>query len=502
VRRRTLLGHLATCVVIAVSTISLSEPARAAPLAAVPAKVRVNVSLYGTSYALIGSTGAMTVTSEDGKVLYKGGQRMVARTNVQRLEGEPISLPPPREGMTSEERASRLELLREARRAAREAQVSGKLVTIPYEVSLLAGSDDALGTPVLSAPRVSVIRFSADFGYLNWGGRLFRGTLEVTTDDAGDMIVVNEVETGRYLASVTGAESPSSWHGEALAAQAIAARTYLVTHLNRHDHYDLEGDVRDQEYAGIGTEADSTIRAVERTAGIVATYRGSPIEALYSANAGGVTEDSENVYANALPYLRSVPSPGDELAKDSGWGKTSWEWNREFTAPQLGDYMRSRGLNVGVPQRIELVRVTGAGRVTLARVFGTTGTRDVGKDVTRYYFGLKSSMFTVTLTEGGEAEWVSWRDTARLVDMGILGSELLGTTYERALNEDRELTSIRITGFVYKLPPRFIFYGRGFGHGVGMSQWGAHGMVLNGANYEQILKHYYQGIALTNIGGA
>lgn len=501
-RRRTLLGHLATCVVIAASTISLSEPARAAPLAAVPAKVRVNVSLYGTSYALIGSTGSMTVTTEDGKVLYKGGQRMVARTNVQRLEGEPISLPPPHEGMTSEERASRLELLREARRVAREAQVSGKLVTIPYEVSLLAGSDDALGTPVLSAPRVSVIRFNADFGYLNWGGRLFRGTLEVTTDDAGDMIVVNEVETGRYLASVTGAESPSSWHDQALASQAIAARTYLVTHLDRHDHYDLEGDVRDQEYAGIGTEADSTIRAVERTAGIVATYRGSPIEALYSANAGGITEDSENVYANALPYLRSVPSPGDELAKDSGWGKTSWDWNREFTAPQLGDYMRSRGLNVGVPQRIELVRVTSAGRVTLARVFGTTGTRDVGKDVTRYYFGLKSSMFTVTLTEGGEAEWVSWRDTARLVDMGILGSELLGTTYERTLNEDRELTSIRITGYVYKLPPRFIFYGRGFGHGVGMSQWGAQGMALNGANYEQILKHYYQGIALTNIGGA
>jgi stage II sporulation protein D len=502
VRRRTLLGHLATCVVVAASTISLSEPARAAPLAAVPETVRVNVSLYGTSYALIGSTGAMTATTEDGKVLYTGGQRMVARTNVQRIEGEPVTLPPAREGLTREERASRLELLREARRAAREAQASGKLVTVPFEVSLLAGSDDALGTPVLSAPRVNVIRFAADFGYLNFGGRLFRGTLEITTDDAGDMIVVNQVETGRYLASVTGAESPSSWHANALAAQAIAARTYLVTHLRRHANYDLEGDVRDQEYAGIGTEADSTVRAVERTAGVVATYRGAPIEALYSANAGGVTEDSENVYANALPYLRSVPSPGDELAKDSGWGKTSWEWNREFTAPQLGDYLRSRGINVGVPQRIELLRVTNAGRVLQARVVGTTATRDIGKDLTRYYFGLKSSLFTVQLTEGGEAEWVSWRDTARLVDMGILGAELIGTTYERILNEERELSSIRITGAVYKLPPRIIFYGRGFGHGVGMSQWGAQGMALGGANYEQILKHYYQGIALTNIGGA
>jgi stage II sporulation protein D len=502
VKRRTLLGHLASCVVIAASTISLSEPAHAARLAAVPETVRVNISLYGTSYALIGSTGTMTATTEDGKLLYKGGQRLVARTNVQRIEGEAITLPPPREGMTRSERASRLELLREARRVAREAEVSGTLVTVPFEVSLLAGSDDALGTPVLSAPRISVVRFAPDFGYLNFGGRLFRGTLEITTDDAGDMIVVNEVETGPYLASVTGAESPGSWHGEALAAQAIAARTYLVTHLGRHGSYDLEGDVRDQEYAGIGTEVATAIRAVERTAGIVATYRGAPIEALYSANAGGVTEDSENVYANALPYLRSVPSPGDELAKDSGWGKTSWEWNREFTAPQLGDYLRSRGINVGVPQRVELVRVTGAGRVTLARIVGTAGTRDIGKDVTRYYFGLKSSLFTVQLTPGGEEEWVSWRETARLVDMAILGSELIGTSYERLLNEDRELTSMRVTGFLYKLPPRFIFYGRGFGHGVGMSQWGAQGMALNGASYEQILKHYYRGIALTNIGGA
>src|SRR5207253_8216898 len=68
----------------------------------------------------------------------------------------------------------------------------------------------------------------------------------------------------------------------------------------RHDNYDLEGDTRDQEYDGLAGESDSTVKAVQRTAGMIATYRGSAIEALYSANAGGITEDSENVYANAL----------------------------------------------------------------------------------------------------------------------------------------------------------------------------------------------------------
>jgi stage II sporulation protein D len=133
---------------------------------------------------------------------------------------------------------------------------------------------------------------------------------------------------------------------------------------------------------------------------------------------------------------------------------------------------------------------------------GTAGSRDVGKDLSRYYFGLKSGLFTVELTPGGEDEWVSWRDTERLTDMRILGAETTGTTYERLLNDDRELTSLRITGYRYKLPPRFIFWGKGFGHGVGLSQWGAQGMALKGANYEVILKHYYQGIALTTIGGA
>jgi len=195
--------------------------------------------------------------------------------------------------------------------------------------------------------------------------------------------------------------------------------------------------------------------------------------------------------------------PSDELAKDSGWGKTSWEWNREFTAPQLGDYLRSRGIDVGVPQKIDLVSVSSAGRVLLARVVGTKATRDIGKDATRYYFGLKSSLFRVDFTEGGEVEAVSWRDTARLVDMRILGAELLSTTYEALRGgEDREHFSYRLTGYTYKLPARVVFYGRGFGHGVGMSQWGAQGMALAGSSYEQILKHYYKGIALTDVGGA
>ena len=498
-RRRSLLVR---ALVVALVIASVPWPAGAAALHALPSTVRVNVTPNGVSYTLVGSTGNVTATGPDGRVLYRGGQRLLVRTNVRRAEGVSLTLPPPPASLTPDERIARRELVREARRAELEGRSTATIVTIPFELSLIRSPDDALGTPLLSEQKTVVITITTRDGVLTIDGRGFRGTLETTTDDDGGAIVVNAVETGVYLASVVGSEEPSTWEAEALAAQAIAARTYLATHLHRHDHYDLEGDTRDQEYDGVGNEVRSTLRAVERTAGVIATFRGAAIEALYSANAGGVTEDSENVFANALPYLRSVPSPTDAIAANSSFGRTAWQWDKEMTAPQLGDYLRARGIDIGVPQRIDLVQVTPAGRVTAARVVGTRGTKDLGKDVTRYYFGLRSTMFTVVLHPSNELEWVSARDSDRLRDLDILGASKVKTQYEHTIDADGRRIGLQPTEYLFAIPARFEFVGKGFGHGVGMSQWGAQGMALQGASYEQILKHYYTGIELTNVGGA
>jgi SpoIID/LytB domain protein len=299
---------------------------------------------------------------------------------------------------------------------------------------------------------------------------------------------------------VVGSEEPTTWMPEALAAQAIAARTYLSRHLRRHDNYDLEGDTRDQEYAGLAGEADSTVKAVARTAGMIATYRGSAIEALYSANAGGLTEDSENVYLNALPYLRSVPSPADDAARASSWGHTSWEWTTEFTAPQLRSYIGVRGIDVGDPQGIDLTRLTGTGRVLSARIVGSNGSRDIGKDSARYYFGLRSTLFTVS-TRPEETEFVEGSNAERVRQLEFLGATVERTFTVTVRDPDRAPHTLRVLGWQYRLPARFVFTGKGYGHGVGMSQWGAQGMALGGKSAEEILKHYYFGIEITTIGG-
>ncbi|HET8569976.1 MAG TPA: SpoIID/LytB domain-containing protein [Candidatus Limnocylindria bacterium] len=470
--------------------------ADAAPrLPALPAQVRVNVAGLGTDHAVIGSTGTLTVTRADGSVVYRGAESVVARRDVRRIEG--LAIPPRSADDDSLSRDERVRLRREARELVRELGPYA-VVTVPFELAVLRASSDGMGQAAVTADAVPPLRFAATDGALTYRGRAFRGSFELALDDEGDMIVVNTVPTKDYLASVVGAEMPTAWEPEALAAQAVAARTYLATHLRRHRAYDLEGDVRDQEYGGIGSETASTVRAVERTAGIVATYRGGTIEALYSANAGGVTEDSENVFANALPYLRSVPSPGDEVAASSSWGATSWRWTRELTAPQLRDHLAVRGIAVGIPERIEILEKTSAGRVMRARISGRDGTREIGKDQSRYYFGLRSTLFDVEKRAGGDLELVEHTATERRREVEALGASRIGEVYRRAAADDGP----RLVGTVYRLPDRFVFRGRGFGHGVGMSQWGAQGMALAGASAEQILLHYYRGITLTNIGGA
>lgn len=486
--------------IVVASVIAGARPASASILPAMPATVRVNITGLGLSYAVISSTGTVSAIAPDGTVLYRGGGKTLARTNVRTIPALGVELPSRESAAGSLSRADRAALLRDARIAI-AASGPRALVTVPFQFSLLQNPTDDLGTAVLQADKIQGIKFQTNDGVLLVNGRAFRGTFELSPDDEGDMIVVNTVSTHDYLASVVGSEEPSSWEAEALASQAIAARTYLYTHLGKHTAYDLEGDTRDQQYDGTTNEDARTLKAVERTAGLVATYRGAPIEALYSANAGGVTEDSENVYPNALPYLRSVPSPSDEVAKDSSWGRTSWAWTKELSATQLRDSLQRRGISVGTPTAIELTNVSPTGRVLSSKVVGTGGSQAIGKDLSRSYFGLMSSLFTVTVLPRGASERVDVTNAVRIIALEALGAQVAQTSFDVVRDGYGNELGLRVTGYVYALPATFIFTGKGFGHGVGMSQWGAQGLALQGASYQQILAHYYIGTALTAVGG-
>lgn len=140
------------------------------------------------------------------------------------------------------------------------------------------------------------------------GGRTYRGSMEASAYN-GKLAVVNELPFEQYLYSVVPSEMPSSWASEALKAQAVSARSYALYQGMGFGIAHVNDTELSQVYSGIDTEKPSTTDAVNATAGMVAMYNGKPIEALFSANAGGQTADATEIWGNAVPYLKSVPSP-------------------------------------------------------------------------------------------------------------------------------------------------------------------------------------------------
>ncbi len=152
---------------------------------------------------------------------------------------------------------------------------------------------------------------SSRTGFLCVNGKPYRGLLDAVVNENGTMTVVNQVGIEEYLLGVVPAEiSPSAYpEYEALAALAIAARTYALHHRGRYksEGYDLTDDTNTQVYGGVNAEEAATDKAVRETRGIAIYYENKPIDAMYMSTCGGRTEDFSNVYdADPVPYLKSV----------------------------------------------------------------------------------------------------------------------------------------------------------------------------------------------------
>ena len=147
--------------------------------------------------------------------------------------------------------------------------------------------------------------------FLSLDGKPYRGLLDIFVNKSGRITVVNQLGVEEYLLGVVPAEIPPSRYPEfdALAALAIASRTYALYHMGRYrtDGFDLTADTRTQVYGGVAIEEDATDEAVHRTAGLGVYYQDKPIDAMYMSTCGGKTEDFANVFdAPEVPYLKSV----------------------------------------------------------------------------------------------------------------------------------------------------------------------------------------------------
>ncbi len=285
-------------------------------------------------------------------------------------------------------------------------------------------------------------------GYVFIGDRWYRGRTRVVPTAKG-LTAVNYVDLEQYLYSVLGGEMFPSWPIEALKAQAVVARSYALyqRQSTANSLYDVGNTTAWQVYKGVLDEAASTQAAVNATAGQVLIHQGRIIEAVFHSASGGHTENVENVWTRPLPYLKAVP--------DFDQGSPEYEWAKTFSRRELS----ARITGVGNIIAMEPGQTTPYGRVKNMRIVGDAGTRTMTGDALRNALGLKSTKFTV------------------LSDYATASTKGQGQAN----------------------PTTFKINGGGYGHGLGLSQWGAHNLAQKGTGYQQIVLYYYKNTILAKI---
>jgi stage II sporulation protein D len=226
------------------------------------------------------------------------------------------------------------------------------------------------------------------------GSGLYRGSIEFRRGRG--VTAVNVLGIDEYVQGVVPGEMPSSWHPEALKAQAVTARTYALATIKPGEAFDLYPDTRSQVYRGVSGEAASTNAAVRATSGQVVTYGGRIALTYYFSTSGGKTENVENSFLNSdpKPWLRGVDDPYDDLSPRH-------RWHLRFSGKGLGSKLH--GYVKGRFRKILVIRRGVSPRIVKARVYGTRGTRLISGPSIRARLGLYDSWAYFTKVSTSQA---------------------------------------------------------------------------------------------------
>lgn len=310
---------------------------------------------------------------------------------------------------------------------------------------------------------------SSDFSVIEIFGKKYRGALKFI-NNSYTLTVINYLDIEDYLLGVIANEMISSWNIEALKAQAVAARSFAYSNYNKFSKYgfNLTADTRSQAYGGYNTETKSTTKAVNETKGIVGYYNGKVAQLIYNASSGGKTEDAKNVWGSTIPYLIAQNDPYSTNDEYSNWKFT-------MTASEIEQILNNKGKNIGTLKSIKIDEVSASNYVTKITFIGTNSNVTYKGDSIRASLGyskLKSAYFTIN----NNSSYNNDNDT-------------IFNTLDSYISGYNSVISSNI----------YTFSGHGYGHGVGMSQYGAKTMADKGFDYKKILSFYYPGVTLGQI---
>lgn len=292
---------------------------------------------------------------------------------------------------------------------------------------------------------VAAVRLEARRGPLRIGTRDYGGALEVWRSGEG-LLLINELGLEEYVAGTVRAETSEKWPAESLRAMAVVARTYAIflKQRNAAKRYHLIAGNQDQNYGGRVADDSPALEAARATAGQVLTWGGRVFPTFYHSDSGGFTEPPQTVFSGeGVPPL---PGVRDEFSLES----PNYAWAVTLPLATIGERLRQAGLDVGEVAGLAVLERNPSFRVVSIAVEHSRGT-----------------------------------------------TTLKGTEFRRILGYD----VLKSTLFVPVPGPDAAvrFEGRGWGHGVGLSQFGAKGMAERGYTYRQILEHYYPGTKLATL---
>lgn len=359
-----------------------------------------------------------------------------------------------------------------------EAKISGKKTvlitpkgnTVPFSSSITMVPDPTDSKRATTFVLKKVVS-GAGMTWASVSDKTYRGKLQIRYNPKlNSLVPINILNVEEYLLGVISSEMPVQFPDEALRAQAVLARTYALKLKGKHSHYgyDLCDMQNCQVYGGVRAEHSRANEAVLSTWGETLQYKNKPIESVFSANSGGLTQDAAHAGWNNTPYLTSV---SDYLDFDvTNLQPYQLKKLLQYSPLSYGQYGRKRD-----PSAFRWALVVSA--------------KDLRQIIKRYKKDI-GEITAVVPTARSKSGYVR-----RVVVKGTQGSISLGK--ENLIRAYLSPGLLRSNFFIVepyfedgKLA-YFIFYGGGWGHGVGFDQTGAAGRAAAGQDYKEILKHYF-----------
>lgn len=280
-------------------------------------------------------------------------------------------------------------------------------------------------------------------------GYRYHGDFEYVRRSGDKLTVINIVDIEDYVKGVIPYEMSGSWPIEALKAQALCARTYAASHFNANSYYgfDVTNDTYSQVYRGLTGATSTSDAAVEQTAGIYILYAGEPISAMYCSSNGGATEDSENITGNAVGYLRGKVDSFEAAAASINANSS---WTDTLTRSQLAEKANTLGFSIASADSIE----------------------------------------------------ISYSDTGNVIGMKLTDSNGRSASFSGKACYEFCTSTLGLKSISFEISENgdsVTFIGSGWGHSLGMSQFGAYAMAKTyGFTYDQIVNFYYTDITLAS----